>query len=375
MTGELIPLSDGEVAWDGTADYEVLPDRTSTVEVWERVVPFGTTGPLPDFAPAWSGDRPTQRTRTGLPPGSLFQVRLYDAGEGRPSGDGPVHGALDFPSLNSVNGEQESIIDRCRRTPQLDISPGGTYVSAGVSVCPASMARVQVGNRPPVVGRAGLGVFDRMAVAGSVASLAPRRVHGFDVVSRSFDRVPLLPGNDVWFVVLAWTGDGFWDYAWTTAEPGQPPEVVRLKRRRVEIRLTDLFIVDDSDAHSGGDAMFTLVVTRGPASTTTQSFSTTVHSGHQVVGIPPFMKVDTGLETIPSLAESTVSVCVAAREDDSGDGAPDSDDYSHAHVGPLSLPSGPAETVTNRTLEVTSTVDRGDPFRFRAQIAYSVSYA
>lgn len=372
MAGELVSLIDGEVAWDGTAEFHVFPGRHSTVEVWERVVPFG--GPVPDFTPAVSTDQPTQQTRTGLPLGSLYQVRLYDAGEGRPDGEGRVHGALDFPCLSSTNGERESIIDRCRRAAQVEISPGGTYVSVGVAVCPASMVRVQLGREEPIVGNNGLGHFDRGTLAASAVSLAPRKVHQLDVQHRSFDPEPLLPGNDVRFVVLAWTADGFWDYVWTTGETGQPPEAVTLKRRRVEVKLTDLFIDDDSDDLSGGEAMFTLVVKHG-LTTETQSFSTTVHSGHAVTGIPPFMRVDTGLQAIPSILDGVVSVLVTAREDDSGSVPPDSDDFAHAYFGPLELPSGPAETVSGQKLEVTSTVDSGDPFRFRAQIAYSVTYA
>ncbi|MEV0109452.1 hypothetical protein AB0H42_24370 [Nocardia sp. NPDC050799] len=44
--GSLEHFDEGEVAWNGKAQFKIFPEG-SVVEVWERVVPFG--GPAPDF--------------------------------------------------------------------------------------------------------------------------------------------------------------------------------------------------------------------------------------------------------------------------------------------------------------------------------------
>ncbi|MEV0109451.1 hypothetical protein AB0H42_24365 [Nocardia sp. NPDC050799] len=69
------------------------------------------------------------------------------------------------------------------------------------------------------------------------------------------------------------------------------------------MKLADLFIIDDSDDLSSGEATFSLVVRRGPNSSNTQSFGATVDSGTQVIGIPSTMQMDTGLEKVPSFGD------------------------------------------------------------------------
>jgi len=363
-----------EVAWNGEARFAIntgaIPGMR-TVDLWERIVPFGATT-MPDFRLVQSEDDYHEVTRSSLPLGSLYQVRLYDSGYGRRSGDGNVLSALDFPSLVK-SSDHPQLIDRCLQAPQIDFLVGGTYASASVAVCPPGMARVQLGRGSPV-SDTGLGYFAAQDTVASAVSLAPNNMHRLDITSRpSEDEDPLLPGNDYGFVVLVWNENGLWDFAWNTAGSG-PPGTLTLKRRRVQVRLADLFIIDDSDKHSPGEATFTLEVTRGSSSTTTLSFNDTVHSGHQLIAVSPKMRVDTGAAKVVSLHDGSVSVNVKAHEDDSGSVPSDSDDYSHAYFGHLDLPSGPGEQVSNQILSVNSIRDSGNTFSFTAQIVYSVRY-
>ncbi len=216
---------DGDVAWDGVANFTIYPGGypylTGTwVELWERTVQFG--GPVPDFAETWSGNNTSAESRPGLPLGGLHQVRLYHQGQGQPDGRGPVLSQLDFPVLARNHGEVK-LIDQCQQAPQLDIAVGGTFAKAVVGVCPSSMVRIQFGTAPPHLHTYQLGIFGASeTVAWSVAD-APKNMHQLDILSRpSDDDEPLLPGNDYWWVALAWRERGRSTSAGTPASQRRP---------------------------------------------------------------------------------------------------------------------------------------------------------
>lgn len=390
------PTNPLEVAWfaapgGGTAAFTV--DNGSgppppTVEIWERTIPWpGTTPPPPPppFSLGGTFTSPTPVTRS-VPLGGLYQVRLFRGGQGSPSGNGDVLGRLDFPCLARM--ARTDMLTRCAGVPQLDISPGGTFVSMAFATAVPSMVRAQLGATTPTVNTPGdPALFTPSSVVASAVSDAPKFLHKATLIDELLQpdttlHAPLLPGNPFFFVILAWDAAGSWDFVWNTTgkAPTVAPETVTAKRRAVGVRLAKLHVFDDSDDLSDGEGDFKLVITRGAGQVNTQSFSTSFATG-ETVAVPPNMQFNSGLEVVIP-ATQQVLVRVDGHEDDTGSFPfPDDDDFASAPLGftgghPLHFPVGEGkETVDNELLALPSVPHAvGAKLSFLAELRISVKY-
>ncbi|MCA1586884.1 MAG: hypothetical protein LC791_19640 [Acidobacteria bacterium] len=382
----LIPSDPLELAWfaspsGGTAAFTVdnsTPGFGSpTLEIWERVIPWSAASPPPapppfTFVAKFTSLTPLSRP---VPPlGGLYQCRLFFDGQGNASGTGNVLAKLDFPCL--ARALRANVLTRCANVPQIDITAGGTFVSMAFATAVATMVRAQMGVNPPSV-----------ITAGNPASFAPTDVVAREVSdgARLLQKVTLmdtlLPGNTVFFNILAWTAAGAWDFIWNTTgvAPTTAPESLTLKRRRVSVRVTKLHVFDDSDDLSGGEGEFKLVVSQAGTSQTRQ-FSSSFESG-KPLSVPPSMNVDIGPENITA-ANHGVLVRVDGAEDDSGFPWLDDDDLASTTLTlgsggqPLTFPVGEGkEEVISQPLSMPSKMlTSGDTFSFLAEIRYDVNY-
>ncbi|WP_350246416.1 hypothetical protein RBB84_18595 [Rhodococcus sp. D-6] len=374
---DLVFSHEGEVAWDGAAEFTIIPGTSSSstkhqVETWERIVLVGKD--IPDFELTWSGDQVATQTRSNLPFGCLYQVRLYLNGNGRADGGGKVEGALNFPSLRKGGKMSErGLISRCQQNPQLSFSPGGTFVAASIATCPPCMARIQLAKNPPILAN-DLATFDHDSVVASSVSLTANSMNQLYIVDlpRQDTREPLLPGNEYFFVALVWSPNGHWDYVLNLGSQAQP-ETMTLKRRRLQFRLTDLFIVDDNDDLSEGQADFSISVSEGNDSDSEEWNGVVVDSGKSVPNIPATMRLNFGPSSFSTFSESLVNVDVIGIEDNSGSFPAEGDDIAIASFDDLEFPRGPSEKVTQQTLSLGSHAPSGS-FRFIAKVVYSVDY-
>jgi hypothetical protein len=403
-----IEVAFGTPGGTGTAFFTVNNGSGSpppTVEIWERTIPWTPPvppppapppPPPPPFAPGGTFPNPTTVTNLTsvtrpVPLGGLYQVRLYRLGQGRSDGEGPVLGKLDFPCINPEL--RQNILTQCADVPQLDGSTGGTFVSMAFATSVPSMARAQLGAaQPDVIASGGVLAGPALStppavVASAVSEGGSKRLHKMTLIDKLLQpdtelHAPLLPGNALFFVVLAWNAEGSWDFVWNTTgiAPATSPETVMTKRRAVSVRLSKLHVFDDSDDLSDGEGEFKLVVTRDSGvSVNTQSFSTSFETG-QTVSVPPNMQFNSGLEVITP-ANRQILVRVDGHEDDTGSFPPDDDDYASAPLGftggqPLVFPVGEGKEEADNELLALPSVPHavGGKLSFLAELRISVKY-
>jgi hypothetical protein len=387
----LTPSVPEGVAWfaapgGGTANFTV--DNATpgfgpqvAVEIWERVIPWSAATPPPpppNFVPVPGANpisSPTPFSRPVTTVGSLYQVCVFFAGQGNPSGNNCL-AKLDFPCL--VRGAPTNMLSRCAGVPQIDISAGGTFVSMAFATAVATMVRVQLGANLPNPFAMGIpGSFAPADVVASVVSDRAKLIHKMPTDG-------LMPGNKFFFVILAWDAAGSWDFIWNTTgvAAATTPELVTLKRRQVSVRLAKLHVFDDSDALSDGEGEFKLVVMQAGTPQTTK-FSSSFESGKPVI-VPASMQVNIGPEVVTP-ATNAVRVRVDGAEDDSlfgiDVGADDlaSTDISIGATGgePLGFPVGEGkEEVNAQLLALPSKMltNDEDNLSFLVEIRYSVNY-
>jgi hypothetical protein len=189
----------------------------------------------------------------------------------------------------------------------------------------------------------------------------------------------MLPGNKFRFVILVWDSNGSWDYIWnaTSSSPPAAPQTISTKERFVDVRLTKLYYLDDSDDLSNGEGSFTLVVQEQlpPALPKKSTLSVATFATGTDLNIVPPKRITIGPEVVTDDTRN-VSVQVKGLDDDSGSFPQDSDDLAETVMTPLDLPIGEGkEEVIDRKLSLwgNPTTD-GEELRFVADLLYSVTY-
>jgi hypothetical protein len=379
---QLIPKSRLELAWfaspnGGNAEYTIdnsTPGGGSpTVEVWERVIPW-SNAISPPFTFVDKFTNLTEVSRPVPPMGGLYQCRLYFVGQGNASGTGAVLAKLDFPCL--ARAARTNMLTRCASVPQIEIKLGGTFVSMAFATAVPTMVRIQLGSATPGATTTAVepGSFAPQDVVARATSEVAKLLHKITLTDN------VLPGDIVFFTILAWDAAGNWDFIWNTTgiAPISLPESMKLKRRKVSVRLAKLHVFEDSDDLSDGEGEFKLVVSQAGASQT-KSFSSGFKSGQSVTA-PPSMSVDIGPQSI-SPATHGVLVRVDGAEDDSGFPWLDDNDEASTTLtlgsggNPLSFPVGEGtEEVHSDLLWPSKMKTSGEVFSFLAEVHYDVSY-
>jgi hypothetical protein len=374
----IFPDGDLEIADAGGAKILLVPDGpTGVYELWTRAVSFGATAPA--FALKGVFGSLTTVTSGSLPIGALLQARLFGKNDGP---DGKLLGTLDYPVL--AREARADYLTACAEVPQVDITVGGTFASISFATNVKTVARVQLAtSQPERIGDFPL--FKPTDVVASATSLEPKLLHRVSLQDLLTDRETtghsaMLSGAKLFFTILVWTEDGRWDYVWSpvAAAPGQAPDPIKLKGRRVGVRLVSLYCTDDSDSSTFGEAEFSMIVrdstgadlsvpfTWNPMAT--DSFSPTIPPGTaDIILMPP-------------KAAGRVSVRISAVEDDSGTPFDDDDSALAGGVAGtrLSFPAGEGkELVTGQVLNLDSDpsfAEGDDNLAFGAQLVFSVRY-
>jgi len=344
------------------------------VELWERVVPFG--GAAPDFRLAVADITGTGTfEREPVDYGDVYQALLYRGDEGSATGDGAVLGRLTMPAV--VWESRGDMLTHCgEHFPLLTITPGGTYVSVQVATSSFTRVRVQLATAEPSLDDRNLPFFPPEAI---VASAFTSRLLNHDLTlvdgllePDTHGHAPLLPGSELWFVVLAWNEDGVWDYVWGSraVAPGNPPnfESITTRRRRITVGLTHLVCIGDGDPGGGdGEATFRFAV-RVPGASAPLMSSTTWDpmptGGDTWPKAAPFDIAD------PASRASRMTVEVSAADGNGTDGQAATDRR------PVEFPVGRgAEDVHDRVVSLRShpAGEDGD-LDFIAEVTYSVAY-
>ena len=375
----------GTSATEGQAKFTIDTTNVPKVEIWERTIPFPPPGPMP-LPPAFtSGGVFANMTflSRNVPLAHLYQVRLYREGEGNAAGDGNVLDQLNFPCVLK-DGGRTNFLTRCADKPQLDITAGGTFVSLAFAANTLTMARAQLSRREPQFSTDNLPTFQaRSAVATAhSASTGPKLLHKLVLSDEQ-----MLPGDQFFFVILVWDATGKWDFVWhpdaiaPSAPPIAPsaaPQKITTKQRLIDVRLTKLHYLDDSDSTTNGEGNFSLIVQQGapPVPPKKETLgAATFATGTSLPVVPP-MKITLGPEVVAA-DQRNVSVRVTGFDGDMS-GVPDGDDSDSADTGaiPLALPTGEGkEEVIDRSLVLIGHPSGGDDtLRFLAEVLYSVTY-
>jgi hypothetical protein len=222
---------------------------------------------------------------------------------------------------------------------------------------------------------AGLPVFPDGSVVATAhsESTGPKFLHKLTL---SDER--MLPGHKLFFVTLVWDSNGNWDFVWNpdASTPPAPPEPIKTKQRLLDIRLTKLYYLNDSDSSTNGEGNFTLLVQHkappAPPSTATLDVPT-FKTGTSLDIIPP-TQITFGPESVTADTRN-VSVQVTGFDDDSGTPF-DDDDFGQTTLSQLRFPIGEGkEDVTDHLLSMAGNPSGGDDdLRFVAEVLYSVKY-
>jgi hypothetical protein len=374
-----LEIAPGTLAAGGKANFTIDPTGVpGRVEIWERVIPFPPPGPVPPppaFASVGVFNSTTPMSKT-VPLASLYQVRLYREGEGTATGDGNVLDQLNFPCVLSEQG-RSNFLTRCADAPQIDITAGGTFVSLSFGASKLTMSRAQLAvGGPHTADVLGYPVFPDGSVVATVLSVStgPKLLH---TLALSDER--MLPGHTFPFVILVWDSNGNWDFVWNpdAATPPAQPKPITTKKRSVDVRLTKLYYLDDSDSSTFGEGNFTLVVQHKapPAAPDKVVLQVgTFATGTSLTILPPTQKTF-GPEVVTA-ATRNVSVQVKGFDDDSDTPLGDDNDLAETAMTPLRFPIGEGkEEVIDRLLSMEGNPSGGDDdLHFVAEVLYSVKY-
>jgi hypothetical protein len=372
-TGREIAI--GSLATPGKAEFTIDPTGgPGKVEIWERIIPFPPPGSVPPPPPAFGVGgvyASTTPLSKSVSLASLYQVRLYREGEGNAAGVGNVLDQLNFPCVLEQAG-RSNFLTQCAHQPQLAIKVGGTFVSLDFAASKLTMSRAQLATKIPVADVIGLPVFPDGSVVATAhsASTGPKLLH-----TLALSDARMLPGNSFFFVILVWDSNGNWDFVWDPDVPAPlaPPKTITSKKRSVDVRLTKLHYLDDSDSLTNGEGSFTLVVQQKEPPVTKTLGVGTFESGTNLEVIPP-VQITLGPEVVTADIRK-VSVQVKGVDDDSGTPF-DDDDPAATGLIPLDFPTGEGkEEVIDRLLALTGNPSGGDDdLRFVAEVLYSVTY-
>ena len=319
-----------------------------------------------------------------VPPGSIFQGRLYRFNEGQSTGAGPILGRCDFPSVSRA--ARANFLTRCASVPQVEITTGGTFVSMVFATGVLARARVQIGNVPPVTDSpdtTGFPFFPPENVVATVVTDAPKLIHQVSLVDELLQlettlHTPLTTGQTLFFVIFVWNAAGSWDFVWNTTgvAPTTVPEPIKTKARSVSVSLRKLVCLDDSDDLSDGEATFNFVVIDAigtPQIKTVNWNPMATGTSHSVANVTT--------QVNPPNAAGAVRVRIDGVEDDSGSFPPDDDDSASTSLlamggHALFFPVGEKkEQVDNALVNLSSQPATGDDsFHFIGEVSYSVNY-
>ena len=178
-------------------------------------------------------------------------------------------------------------------------------------------------------------------------------------------------------MLFAWNDQGSWDFVWNTTgvAPASLPESFWTLKRVVDVSLTRLLCLDDSDDLSDGEATFKFFVQhaagKSERSLTWDPMGTGKERNFPIGSI--------GFQINPPDAAGVVEIRVEGLEDDSWSFPPDDDDpasYPLTGYVPLPFPVGEGrEDVSNRRITGRSQPHTAsNSFMFDADIVYSVEY-
>ncbi len=306
-------------------------------ELWSREVTFDAVESPGQFSRIASiGASVTDRTISvdTRVPAAITQIRLFGARSGSPSGDGLLVDELIVARLDQA--QRRSYLTDCSEgAPQLLLDTGGTFVRATVGSGPAdTLAQVFLGRAVPVwAPSTPFPTFNSDDVLLSAVSDRRDTLHEITVVDRRddgwTDNPRLGPGMPIGFVALVWDSDGAWDFTWTRLGPmpatpdlsPPPPERIKTKDRLVELRLTKMVCLDDSDDLSDGEAAFDVTMRPSVGSPETRSFSwNPMESGSELLISERF--------TVQGAAATAPTLSVRGTEDDSDSAFGDEDDVA-----------------------------------------------
>jgi hypothetical protein len=372
-----VEVAFGTATTPGVAAYTIDPTGVAgKVETWERVITFTSGGSAiltPKFAKVGVFASTTPTTGS-VPIGGIYEVVLYEEGNGRDDGNGDVLDRRSFPCIQ-IEG-RSNFLTKCTEIPQLDIKAGGTFASITFAASRMTMSRVQLGVKKPRNGSGSLPVLTDNELVAEAVSVAqgPKFMHRLTPTDRR-----LLPGTSVFFSILVWDNNGNWDYIWSpdASAPGKPPKSFPLLSRTVKVELIRLRYLDDSDELSDGEGDFTLIVRPGISGTTLLKKTLTLdsfESGTDLT-ISPAKTITVGAAPI-SNDTYPVSVQVKGHDDDTGSFPSDDDDFAETHLTEIDLPIGDGrEQVIDRFLSLTSHKSGDDDtLAFIADLTYSVTY-
>jgi len=204
------------------------------------------------------------------PLGSLYQAMLFRRGAIDPDGhptanDGPI-GRVDIPIV--VVELRDNLLTKCRGVKaQIKLAVSGTSLCTSLATgVEDTRLLVLVGDVSPSLFSTAQGnvprYTDRAAIAFGSSEGAARlhRVCAPPNGNLSFsDRI--VPGQSIWYIALAWTADGHWDFVWSDAglAPDVTPQQLTTKTRDISLEVRQLTCVDDS-TFDGEEPLFTLAL-------------------------------------------------------------------------------------------------------------------
>lgn len=370
-----------EVALNGKAQFTIDPsDVEGKVEIWERTILFPPPG-QPVVTPKFKRFNQVFGSTAALSQpatiGGLYEVLLYKEGEGKSDGSGDVLDRRSFPSVNAES--RTNFMTKCTEKPQIDIKPGGTFLSMSFAGSAITQARVQLGTDKPQASISKLPVFPNGTLVADAFSIpeTPKFVHQMQPTDAR-----ILPGTKLFFSVFEWDINGSWDYIWgfEGIAPGAAQKDITTLKRSISVKMQRLGFVDDSDAGTNGEGSFTLFVHQGsdPATDIVNKKKVdvaTFETGTSLTLSPP-----AAVNIAPTEVKAEnydVIVQVTGFDDDSGSFPSDDDDTAATDLTTLELPIGEGkEEVIDRYLSLTGNPTGGDDtLRFTVDLTYSVSYS
>jgi hypothetical protein len=331
-----------------------------------------------EFVESFGANVTRNVTLETLNPGMLYVFRLFGGSSGGADGIGDLIDEVNVPRLEA--GLRANYLTMCTEgKPQVEISAGGTYVTADVSSGSAvtralllvTDADLDLPDEVPSLRGASAANF-----VVSAATETTEQMHEVNAIDNRTEGWPdsarLGPGLQLRFVALVWDSSGNFDFTWTAARPtanaSVPRDVVNTKQRSVALAVTKLVCMYDSDELSDGDGTFTITITPsapGAAVARTVRWKP-MESGSSKAINERFSF--TGRET------DRITIDVHAVDDDSGSFPPDSNDVADTPTYALSFRRGPGTESYDDIFTLDSNIG-GDELHFMVQGSITVVYA
>ena len=217
-------------------------------------------------------------TKTVLVPtpttGVLYVLRLFGGNSGTGGGQGDLIDELNVPCLNG--DQRKNYLTMCSEgKPQVAVAAGGTYVTADIGSGSAITRALLVVTDADLTWPGGgkFPTLDGATETNFVLVLSDRdprsnsRTHRGRQANRHMDGQCIAwdLAATLRFVALVWDSDGAFDFTWNsernTANARTPVETIVTKPRTVELTVTKLVCMYDSDQLSNGDGTFKITMT------------------------------------------------------------------------------------------------------------------